>query len=395
MAPKTQAGPKTQAAPKAPAKPAPKAEIKDMTVTARPALPVHKPSGRSAQASLLFLVGLGATLMGLAMALGPKLSLKVDKLVEGWNYLGVHSGTLVAGGLVLLGLAMVLRQVSQVSAMAAQASEDTSLLESVAADVLQVGSVIEGVQASIRGVSGEIGGLHSAIAAVGEQAAAAQPKSDSLGSDDAIFRLAASLDKVGAKIEERLKTQFGDLTERLGKLETSVAETARRLERSQTPPPAMPAAQAPRSAPYPTPALHQTAHYAQPHPAAPGAYPQQAPAPYGHPGGHPGAHPGAHHPSAGLQVTPMTPPAHPQMYAAENPKSLGLLDHLDDNGVPAAVPPAAQMHFDAAPPQLSLADMPVQADPWGQQPGIPMNPVMSDPQVRAALEDMGRQGRGR
>ena len=271
MAPKTQAGPKTQAAPKTPPKPAPKAEIKDMTVSARPALPLHKPSGRSAQASLLFLIGLATTLMGLAMALGPKLSWKfVDQIVAGWDLVGVHSGALVTGGLVILGIGLVLRQVSQVSAMAAQAGEDTSLLESVAADVLQVGSVIESVQASIKGVAGQIGGLHSAIAAVGEQAAAAQPKSDSLGSDDAIFRLAASLDKVGAKIEERLKTQFSDLTERLGKLETSVAETARRL--SQAPPPAMPAAQAPRpGAPYPAPAPHQTAHYAQPHPAAPGA----------------------------------------------------------------------------------------------------------------------------
>ena len=247
MAPKTQAGPKTQAAPKTPPKPAPKAEIKDMTVSARPALPLHKPSGRSAQASLLFLIGLATTLMGLAMALGPKLSWKSS--IRSWR--AGTSSACTAGrwwraAWCILGIGLVLRQVSQVSAMAAQASEDTSLLESVAADVLQVGSVIEGVQASIKGVSGEISGLHSAIAAVGEQAAAAQPKSDSLGSDDAIFRLAASLDKVGAKIEERLKTQFADLTERLGKLETSVAETARRL--SQAPPPAMPAAQAPRRA---------------------------------------------------------------------------------------------------------------------------------------------------
>ena len=119
---------------------------------------------------------------------------------------------------------------------------------------------------------------------------------------------------------------------------------------------------------------------------------QQAPAPYGHPG----AQPGAHRPQAGLQVAPMTPPAHPQAqaYAVENPKSLGLLDHLDDNGVPSPMPSAPQLHFDA-PPQLSMADATVQVDPWGQQPGIQMNPVMSDPEVRAALEDMGRQGRGR
>jgi hypothetical protein len=384
--------------PKTQPKPAPpKAEIKDMTVSARPALPAHKPSGRSAQSSLLFLMGLGATLAGMALVAAPKLSSQADEIMTGFDHLGVHGGALVMGGLVLLGIAMVLRQVTQVAAFASQSSEDTSLLESVAADVLQVGSVIEGVQASLKGLAGELGGLGSAIAAVGEQVAAARPGSDSLGSEDAIFRLAASLDKVGAKIEERLKTQFGDLTERLGKLEAAVAETAKRLERSQAPAPAMPAAPAPRPAPYPAAALHQTAHYAQPQPAAPGGYPMhpQAPAQYGHPGVHPGAHPGVHpgaqRPGPALQ---MQPPPPPQAYAPENPKSLGLLDHLDDNGVVAPMPAPGQLHFDA-PPQLSLADVPPQADPWGQQQGIPMNPVMSDPEVRAALEDMGRQGRGR
>ena len=49
---------------------------------------------------------------------------------------------------------------------------------------------------------------------------------------DAVFRLAASLDKVGAKIEERMKSQFTALGERLDSVEAGFEEARRSLEAS-------------------------------------------------------------------------------------------------------------------------------------------------------------------
>jgi hypothetical protein len=364
MAPKKQATPS--------AKPAPKAAIQDMAP--RPALPAHKPSAKSGPSSMLFSIGLCSALFGLAATIGPKLSWKAGQVMQGLDSLGVHGGAFIMGGLALLGIAAVLREVAQVSASLSQSGEDTSLLESVAADVLQVGSVVEGLQASAKAASGELVALRASVAALGEQAAAARTPDGGLGSEDAIFRLAASLDKVGAKIEERLKAQFGELSERIGKLEGSVADTTRRLERLQAPAP-IPPAHRPAYAP---PALQQTAHYPAP---LPGQQPAYAPP------GQPALHQTAHRPT-GMQFHPHPPPS-PQP-PAENPHSLGLLDQLDDHGVVSPLATGAPLSFDA-PPTLLRADAPHPADPWANPPGIPLNPVMSDPEVRAALENMGRQ----
>jgi len=332
-------------------------------MTRRPPLSTHRPSGKSAQAALLTLMGLGATAAGLALTLAPKFSWQAAQVLSVFDSLGVQGGTLMMGGLALLGLAMVLRQGAQTRVAAIQAGEDTGLLESVAADVLQVGSLLESLETSIAGLKNDLDGLRAKVAEV--SVPAQKQPSEGLDSEDAIFRLAASMDKVGARIEERLKSQFTDLTGRLGKVETSLRETSVLIEKLEAPPAAVPA-------PMPAPAPQQPAHYATPEPHRA----HEAPAP---------------HPTAYSAAPDMRP-------EPDEAGSLGLLDELDDNGVASPLPAEQPVHFDHA-SELSLKVPPPAAGRWDDQPepapsqGLGSNPLAGDPEMRAALEDLGRQGR--
>ena len=361
--------------------------------TARP-VPTPAPKvSQGPQGGLLTLLGLGSVALGLALTVAPNVSWKASQIMVGLDYLGVHGGALVMGGLVLIGLASVLRRIKQVATQLAQAGSDTGLLEHVAADVLQVGTVLEGVERSVGElrvhVDKEVQGLRTAVGQV--SAELKQEPEGGLGSEDAIFRLAASLDKVGAKIEERLKTQFADLTDRIGKVEDAVGESAQRIEQAATravePPPA-----------YPAQPLHQTGYHAAPAPSSPGLRPDVGPQGTAIPGQAPAAPmapaaplaPAA--PTADGQPLPLSEtrfrtPVTPPPQGGDPTKSLGLLDHLDDEGVRSPLP--AEPHFDQG---HSLPVPPQAHGRWDEPVGSDAPSVMSDPQVRAALEDLGQQG---
>ena len=392
---------------KSKAKSAPKAQIQDMKVTNRPVPPA--PTGKSPQAQLLTLVGVGATLLGLALTVTPKLSWQAAKVMVGFDYLGVHGGALVMGGLVLVGTGMVLRQLSTLLASLNQSSADTGLMENVAADVLSVGSVLETVESAVDVLKGELNAMKLQVADLHAQAAE-QP--EGMSSEDALFRMAASLDKVGAKIEERLKSQFTDLSERIDMVEASVKasvetlnESVERIEESSAS-----AAQAQAQAPLPgagvpqhaagpvvQPGLHHTGHYPAPGLQHTGHYPAPGlqhtghyPAPELHQTQHqpmPGLHQTQHHQVPGLHQTQHQPaPVVPA--PQEDPNSLGVLDQIDDDGVKSPLPQTGANPFVGD--QVSLEAPPPTDGRW-DEPQAP-NQAMSDPDVRRALEDMGRQG---
>lgn len=421
------------------AKGAPKALLKELAATKKRPVAVKRPS-KGPQAALLTLTGFAAAALGLVLTAVPGVSALASRFVPGLEHLGVHGGALLMGGLTLVGLGMVMRRCQQVAVQVAEAGSDSGAMDDLAARVAQLGGTLEGLDNQVRGLREELdvrfGGMSASFEKLGRDLAAQldQPQAEGLGSEDAIFRLAASLDKVGARIEERLKSQFGDLTQRIGKVESSLQEAAALMEDvasrpapaldlepagdygpvagyddyAPAPGPAYPAApmhgtqfhSAPGgSTPPPAPggrggrapALHQTQHY----PTAQLHQTQHRPAPQ--------LHQTQHHPRPQPQAQPHQANPYPTQYQQprqpgphEDPSSLGLLDHLDDDGVRSPLPggpqgQAQQPSFDAL-DELSLQVPPPAAGRWDVPQGPGGESLLSDPEMRSALEDLGRQG---
>lgn len=151
-------------------------------------------------ATFLFLLGLLLVGAGAALAYAPKYSWQVAKIAEQASAYGVQNGALVVGGLVVLGLAIVAR-----SASGSGPSSDTK-------------EELEGMQAEIHllseQLSTKVGQLRTALLQVQESIASvaaqqivqlqSQPEPQADHSQDAVFRLAASLDKLHAHFDERV-----------------------------------------------------------------------------------------------------------------------------------------------------------------------------------------------
>ena len=177
-------------------------------------------TGGSSEAPFIMFLGLGFTLAGMALALGPKFSWKLDQISRGFAYLGVHGGTLLIGGVILAGLGLVRRAQAQASASAEQPNDDQLILEHVAGDMIQMRNSVEHLARCVEEVDTKIGQVAKNVRDLefklreDEQEARPETPIDE-GQRDAIYRLAASVDHVGARIDHRLKSQYDSLQLRL------------------------------------------------------------------------------------------------------------------------------------------------------------------------------------
>jgi hypothetical protein len=313
----------------------------ERTERARRATPA-RPT-KSLQATMLLLSGLATTILGLALSILPIFSWQAHQIMNGLDVLGVHGGALAVGGMMLIGLGMIRGQV-QANASLADSGVDSEIVEEMAADVVQMRNAVDHMQMVVSGMQGELKTVRDEIVAAMPQPVA--PVVNEVpaggGNEDAIFRLAASLDKVGAKIEERLKAQFTELQGRIDSVESSVRVSAATVA---TATPVQPVAEAPVAA---APAVAPVAEQVQPEaPAAP-------------------------------------------------ERSLGVLDSLDDEVV-GALPNETTIDFDEIDKVQLDGDTALPKSPgttvWEE--GLEMvetGDEATDARLRAALEEMRRQG---
>jgi hypothetical protein len=183
-----------------------------------------------AEATLLMLLGLSCTLGGLALSILPRFSWKAAQIMVGFDYLGIHGGAVAVGGMVLLGLGLVARRQGSREESSAPESDGPGaqlLLEQIAADVLQMrGSMdeLEGQQAALRSGLAGVGTELAALRAVNQNEA---PRG---GSEDALFGLATSLDKLGLKLEMRLKAQHQALQDSLEEMNATFLHARQAIE---------------------------------------------------------------------------------------------------------------------------------------------------------------------
>lgn len=189
--------------------------------------------GSASEVSMMMMFSVACLLGGIVLALGPKLSWKLTQITEGAAYLGIHSGALIIGGLVIAGLALLRRGQVGMEGTADQQAEDRTLIEQLATDGLQMKHAVEQLSRTMSSMTNQVSELRGEIdVKLRETITALKNELPRLaptplapaggGQQDALFMLAASLDQVGERIELRLKNQFDTLQDHFEDIGASI-----------------------------------------------------------------------------------------------------------------------------------------------------------------------------
>jgi len=218
-------------------------------VDATPDLPVHvgklpKPVRVPSAFDAIFLQLMGLALLGggLLLCLGPKLSWKLNQISDGFKYLGVQGGVLATGGLILVGLGLLRRGQIVLRTPTTEQAEDRQLIEQLTRDSLRTAEDLVRLENSLAKIEAELvrsrRSFEERLGAASTQVihATAQlinaipmPK-EAPSAEDAIYRLAASLDQVGARIDQRLKTQYSSLQNHLEDVAAAILSARNQMQ---------------------------------------------------------------------------------------------------------------------------------------------------------------------
>ena len=181
---------------------------------------VTKTSARSTSPGsaglLIQALGLGSLLAGAAVIALPKALPHQAWIAHSAASHGLSSGVLACGGLILLSIGGALRSLIKRIASASESSNAELLLEQLAGDLAQM-------RVGVQDLRVELVYAKDSLAGIVEHQHAAEEAAAQAGSQEAIFRLAASLDQVGARLDQRI--QHGHAT-----LQRSVAEIQQALQ---------------------------------------------------------------------------------------------------------------------------------------------------------------------
>jgi len=223
-------------------------------------LPPETRARSSRSANLLFCLGFLLLAGGLAFVFAPKFSWKLTQVARELSALGFLPGTLAVTGFVVLCLSFVARASSpaggrsSVPAPVPDGDSDFMLVaDQLATDLAQV-------LTSLLQMSEELAALGE-----GQRTLMAGRREDSGGDQqqNAVFRLAASVDKLNARVDQRFDELDTQLRSRIDSLASVVRETTAATmaaRSSQDPKPAPTRGTVPKSrsgafAPTPEPAL--------------------------------------------------------------------------------------------------------------------------------------------
>lgn len=172
---------------------------------------------------ILAFVGLSLLGAGGFLALAPRFGPEATWVAQSLSQAGVQAGTVVVGGVVLLGLAIV--------------CAGQSRLVRGAHSLPRISRDLGELRKGQKRLADRFGTLHLEMSVLQEanktllRAAQDQSAVQAAGMQvDATFRLAASMDQLGARLEGRLEDQRSDLENRLGDLNGSVRETRAHVE---------------------------------------------------------------------------------------------------------------------------------------------------------------------
>jgi len=166
------------------------------------ATPAHA-ARSSKSAGFLFLLAFALLAAGAGFAFAPQYSWQVTKVARQAAALGLSNGALFVGGLVCFGLALVARAAGRAPELPDTRAESEALQSELHLLNEQVSTKLAQVRSSLLQLSEGL----ATVSAL-QQQSLAEPQAPKDGAEDhareAVFRLAASLDKLHAHFDERL-----------------------------------------------------------------------------------------------------------------------------------------------------------------------------------------------
>ncbi len=188
-------------------------------VETAPRAPATARAHTGSDAAFMMALGITSALAGAALTIGPTVSWKLTQVSAGMKDLGVQGGVLLIGGLILISMALLRRGQIALSTPSIEQAEDRLLLEQLTKESIRTGQDLVRVESELvrlqSGVANSLQEFEDRVALSTRDVIAAMPSNENSGSEEAIYRLAASLDQVGMRIEQRLKTQYGALQDHL------------------------------------------------------------------------------------------------------------------------------------------------------------------------------------
>ena len=184
------------------------------------------PRSGSGAGLLVLCLGLALAGFGIALAAGPQHSPQIAKVAEAVNGYGIQHGLLIVGGLCLFAIGLVGRGLA--SSPRTEEVEDDGPSEFQLFSE-QLNAKLAQLRTSLLQVSEEVTAL-----AASQQAHFHRQAADSEAPDhgqDAIFRLAASLDKLNAHVDERIHGLDLQLRSGLESVANIVTDARRLIER--------------------------------------------------------------------------------------------------------------------------------------------------------------------
>jgi hypothetical protein len=177
------------------------------------------PPRKASGGGLLSATGVLLVIGGAVLAAVPTVVPEYTWAVKSAAQYGVTFGLLALSGIVLVGLARVVRQVNKASAATEQNnSDDMQMLEHLVLDFTKLRDGVQNLRQELAQVRESNTTIQQTVVSFGES-------QNAEGKQDAIFRMAASLDQVGARIEHRLGTQSTALQDTLAELSNAILAT--------------------------------------------------------------------------------------------------------------------------------------------------------------------------
>ncbi len=180
-------------------------------------------SSTSTGSTTLSLLGIAACGTGAGIAALPYLSYTAAQFVSGLGVHGAIGASVCTGGALLVALSRTRKSLEEAQAQAASDSNTTLLLEQLATDLAQMRAALEMVE-------GQAAESTHCVQALRAELASARGTSDAGSSTEALFQLASGLDKLGARIDQKLKVHHSSLHDSLEELGATLAHTRRTLE---------------------------------------------------------------------------------------------------------------------------------------------------------------------
>lgn len=190
----------------------------------------HSLHGRGPGATILLLAGLLCTGAGTAFAMAPRVSWHLAKIARAASELGIASGEMLVGGAVLLASSFLARSLARARAAAEQAAEAQASAPKLRLVTEQIALDVSHLQRDIQHISQQV----AEIAQAQHSLLVAQPRRGGPPSQneaaDGLFRLAASLDQLHARVDERFQATQNEFLACVDKLAQQVADSRQSME---------------------------------------------------------------------------------------------------------------------------------------------------------------------